>query len=748
MCLNILSFLFESKHKNAMQKYTIFSFSLCFYLLFFSTKTTAQNIEHWESIVNNDVVWQYISPNVEPPSNWKDIGFSATGWQSGEGGIGYGDGDDNTIIEPTISVFMRTEFEIADLSIFEEIRLAADFDDALVAYLNGVEIVRINVSSNENNVPFDALANGENEANLVQNQLPDFFDIDLELLNEGTNVLAIQVHNHDISSSDLSSNMWLLAGVNTEDWQYDEPPVWFSYQPPTELTDSNLPIIVIETFGEINEFERIVAEMGIINNADGERNYITDEFNDYDGRIEIKYRGSSSLGFDKKNYSVETQTETGENNNVSIFGFPEENDWVLHGPFSDKSLMRNVLAYELGRRQGKYHPRTQFCELVIDGDYRGVYVFLEKIKRDNGRLDLSTLDENDVSDSDITGGYIIKIDRWDEPNEAWPSDYENVNGDYSINFVHVYPKHDEITAAQRDYIRNYINDFEDSMVGNSFLNENNGYKTYINLQSFADFFLVNELSMNVDAYRLSTYMHKHRNGKLRMGPLWDFNLSFGNADYCDGGYTTQWMYATPNCDGSPFWWRKMNEDPAFRNMARCRWEELRNSYWHTDSLMQFIDEQAALLEEAQTRNFEAFDILNTYVWPNFFIGANYDSEVLFLKNWLTNRLNFMDENLLGTAIDCPEETVPFVTSAETAILQNSSNATFSFEIYPNPTKNNLYIDSDCRDCQLVFYDFLGKKVKQIAFSPYLDIFFLKKGTYIVELKSETKGNAFQRFVKF
>ena len=515
-----------------------------------------------------------------------------------------------------------------------------------------------------------------------------------------------------------------------------------------QLTDSNLPIIVIQTFGEINEFERIVAEMGIINNANGERNYITDEYNEYDGRIEIKYRGSSSLGFDKKNYSVETQTETGENNNVSIFGFPEENDWVLHGPFSDKSLMRNVLAYELGRRQGKYQPRTQFCELVIDGDYRGVYVFLEKIKKDDGRLDLSTLDENDVSDNDITGGYIIKIDRWDSPNEAWPSDYANVNGDYSINFVHVYPKYDEITVSQRDYIRNYIYDFEDSFIGNSFLNETNGYKSYINLQSFADFFLVNELSMNVDAYRLSTYMHKHRNGKLRMGPLWDFNLSFGNADYCEGGYTTKWIYDSPFCHGSPFWWRKMNEDPAFRNMARCRWEELRNSYWHTDSLMQFIDEQAALLEEAQTRNFEAFEILNTYVWPNFFIGANYASEISFLKTWLTNRLAFMDENLLGTAIDCPEETVPFVTSAETAFWQDDENNRFSFEVYPNPTQHNLYIKSECQDCQLVFYDFLGKKVKEITFSPYLDIFFLKKGTYMIELKSETKGSAFQRFVKF
>ena len=93
-----------------------------------------------------------------------------------------------------------------------------------------------------------------------------------------------------------------------------------------QLTDSNLPIVVIETFGQINEFQRITAEMGIINNADGERNYITDEYNEYDGQIAIKYRGSSSLGFDKKNYSVETQTETGENNNVPLFGFAEEND--------------------------------------------------------------------------------------------------------------------------------------------------------------------------------------------------------------------------------------------------------------------------------------------------------------------------------------------------------------------------------------------------------------------------------------
>lgn len=159
-----------------------------------------------------------------------------------------------------------------------------------------------------------------------------------------------------------------------------------------EFSSSNLPIVVIETGPqEIVDDPRITATMGIINNGDDAVNHLTDPYNDYLGYISIEYRGATSQAFPKKSYGFETQDHSGENRNVSLMGLPEENDWVLYAPYSDKSLIRNILSYRLFREMGHYAPRTRLCELVVNGDYLGVYVLVEKIKRDRNRLDIATL---------------------------------------------------------------------------------------------------------------------------------------------------------------------------------------------------------------------------------------------------------------------------------------------------------------------------------------------------------------------
>jgi len=151
--------------------------------------------------------------------------------------------------------------------------------------------------------------------------------------------------------------------------------------------------------------------MGIIDNGPGETNHISDPYNHYDGFIGIEMRGSSTLWFPKKQFAVETRDSLGENNNVSLFGMPEENDWIFNAPYTDKSLMRNVLIYKIARDAGRYASRSHYFELVLNGDYRGVYVMLEKIKRDDSRVDIAKLNPDDVSGDDLTGGYIIKIDK-------------------------------------------------------------------------------------------------------------------------------------------------------------------------------------------------------------------------------------------------------------------------------------------------------------------------------------------------
>jgi hypothetical protein len=171
------------------------------------------------------------------------------------------------------------------------------------------------------------------------------------------------------------------------------------------FSSSNLPLILINTDGQsIKDEERIPAHMGIINNPNGQRNFLTDRYTDYDGRISIELRGSSSTMYDKKSYGFETQDADGENNNVSLLGMPEENDWVLYGPYSDKTLLRNTLPFYIARELGQYASRTAYCELFINDEYLGLYVLMEKVKRDKNRVDIARLKPDDIAGDELTGG--------------------------------------------------------------------------------------------------------------------------------------------------------------------------------------------------------------------------------------------------------------------------------------------------------------------------------------------------------
>jgi hypothetical protein len=196
-----------------------------------------------------------------------------------------------------------------------------------------------------------------------------------------------------------------LCGGSNSPW------TCYSFTVPFVFSSSSLPIVVINTGGQtIVDDPRIIATMGIIHNAPL-RNNITDPFNNYNGQIMIEFRGSSSQSFPKKAYGFETQDILGENNNVSLVGMPAENDWILYAPYSDKALIRNTLTYHFGNQLMEYAPRTKMCELVINGEYRGVYVLMEKIKQDQNRVDIADLTINDIAGDSLSGGYILKVDK-------------------------------------------------------------------------------------------------------------------------------------------------------------------------------------------------------------------------------------------------------------------------------------------------------------------------------------------------
>ena len=399
------------------------------------------------------------------------------------------------------------------------------------------------------------------------------------------------------------------------------------------LISTNLPIIVIDTYGEVIPDEpKISAHMGIIFNVSGEINYITDPFNHYDGYIGIEIRGHSSQNFPKKQYGLETRNSEGENLNVSLFGIPKENDWVLYAPYSDKSLMRNVLAYDIARSLGSYAPRTQFCEVILNNDYVGIYVFMEKIKKDSNRVNIY-----DPEPDNLSGGYLLEVSvlsKIDTTDNYFESESQ---GRF---FVIKFPDEDDITVDQIAWITNYINTFESTLYSGSFNDPDIGYYQYIDSPSWVDYILLNEAFRNNDVFYSSTYLHKKKNGKLFAGPVWDFNIAMGNIDYNDNWLTEGSLLASKYLSSI------LLEDSSFVSAYQVRWNTLRNNQLTISTINSLIDYYVELLGTAQERNFERWPILGSDVWPNYYIGITYEDEVNYLKQWITDRFIWMDSQLL------------------------------------------------------------------------------------------------------
>ena len=288
----------------------------------------------------------------------------------------------------------------------------------------------------------------------------------------------------------------------------------------SEADSTRLPLVVISTGGlEIPDEPRITARMGIIDNGPGRMNSVTDLHNGFDGQITIETRGESSQYFyPKKSYSLETQTDNGSNFNVSLLGLPEENDFVLYGPYGDKSLIRDVVSYRLFEQMGHYAPRTRFVELFIDDDYRGLYVLTEKIKRDRNRVDMASLTPEDTSDLEISGGYILRIDKTTGMDEAtyWESAVQPpVSGYGRVTYQYFDPGYDQLTPDQRHYIRAYLERFEKALVSGSYKDPLTGYRAYLDIPSFTDLMILNEFTKDVDAFRLRDYFYKQRDDHER-----------------------------------------------------------------------------------------------------------------------------------------------------------------------------------------------------------------------------------------
>ncbi len=428
-----------------------------------------------------------------------------------------------------------------------------------------------------------------------------------------------------------------------------------SPSPKVVFTSSNLPIIVINTNNvTVPDTPKIAAFMGVIYHGPGIRNYMTDPFNNYNNRIGIELRGSTSQDFPQKPYSIETRDTSGEEHDTIVLEMPEENAWILYAPYNDKSCMRNTLVYDLANKTGHYAARTKFCELVLNGTYQGIYVWMEKIKHDANRVNIAKMESTDTVGDALTGGYIFKIDKTTGSggSDGWNSTFQTA-ASHTVRFLYDYPAFDEIVVPQENYIKAYVDSFEVALNSSYFANPVTGYRKYIDVGSFIDYFILNELTRNVDSYRLSTFLYKNRESegrKIVCGPAWDYNIALGNANYNHGSYTSGWAYVdNESYTGDvPFWWARFMQDTSFTSNLKCRWNELRQGVFSNASINAYIDTTKAYLNEAQARHFVQWPILGVYTWPNPSpYPSSYSGEITALKTWITNRLTWMDANMPG-----------------------------------------------------------------------------------------------------
>ncbi len=361
----------------------------------------------------------------------------------------------------------------------------------------------------------------------------------------------------------------------------------------------------------------------------------------YTGYILIEGRGNTTWEAPKKPFNVDLIFEDGEDNSFPVLGMPSHHKWCLLTFYFDKSLMRIPLAFYLGRKMEylSYTPRLHYVELYVNEEYRGLYSFCEKIERNENRIDIKklTVDERDQEEPRISGGYIIEInapDRIKQDEKYFTSELMD------INFTFKYPKNKNVTGQQINWIKNYIDEFETVLYGDNFKDEQNGFRKYIDENSFIDWYILQELAKNNDANMfLSVFLHKDRNGKLFMSAPWDFDIAFGNIDYSDAAYEDQFWIAYSA------WFERLFEDENFSKKVQERFDELIPLF---DKIPSIVNANKEHLETqgVVSRNFQRWPVLGTYLWPNFPpFPETHAGEVQRLYEWAESRKVWMYINL-------------------------------------------------------------------------------------------------------
>ncbi|MGB4849468.1 MAG: CotH kinase family protein [Saprospiraceae bacterium] len=517
------------------------------------------------------------------------------------------------------------------------------------------------------------------------------------------------------------------------------------------LDSSELPIVSINSLGHniVND-TKVDALMQIRYNGPGTITHVSDTANVYDGNIGIEIRGASSSGYPQTPYGLETRTVDGADNNISLLGMPEESDWVLLSNFNDRSLIRNTLSSKLFEDMGEYAPRMRLCEVLLDSMYKGIYVFGEKIKRDKNRVNIAKLDTSDTSGDNLTGGYILQQNYWN-PSTSFQSNYSPIDHPgFDVHFVYEYPKPDVIKDEQKIYIASYVDSLETALYSSDFTDPDIGYRKYLDEKSFINYFLLNELARNNDGFKKSVFFYKDRNsngGKLKAGPIWDFDWAWKNMYGCDifsaldGSGWAHHINDCPTDNYSCGWYIRLFEDTTFLNNLKCTYQEYRKTIFDTTYIFNYIDSMGVSVQNAEKRHFKKWPILGIS-GPAPEVGAvatTYPAELDTLKSWITKRINWLDANMPGLCT--------------TTTVLNPSQSREWLKYSPNPTNGIVHFEGNLKNelpAKFIIYDATGRMItRQMLTSPNVsfDYELTDQGLYFFIISNSTGASQHGKMIR-
>ncbi|MBK7762186.1 MAG: CotH kinase family protein [Bacteroidetes bacterium] len=517
----------------------------------------------------------------------------------------------------------------------------------------------------------------------------------------------------------------------------------FGYQSKAQLTSTNLPIVMISYSGTISTTQ-IQGTMSIIDNLSGINT--PSDIPKFSGMIGISLRGNAS--YPKSSYSIETWSTPNVSLDTSLLNMPSENDWVLLSSYEDRSLVRNVLAFNLHDKMGRYASRQKYCEVLVNNQYMGIYTFGEKIKRDSLRVDIANLTNLDNSGINLTGGYIVKIDGG---GTGWTSAFAPPFATtQQVKFEYYYPDAGDITPTQQAYIKSYVDSFEIAMNAANFQDTTIGWRKFGAVNSFADFMIMQEMSRNNEAYRRNTYLYKDKGTKLRPGPLWSFELAFKNTADCNSSVDTGWCHNLGGICGTetklaPFWWNKLHADTSFMDEVKCRYTDYRKTgnildttkiFITLDSVYTYLNANGAL-----NRNFTKWPIWGVpLVNEPTPMATNYTQELSNLKNYIKTRLNWLDNQWLSSSTKC------------FPLRVDNYDVSSLIQVFPNPSTDKVniqFLSSKIGTHRITLQSMDGRVLHQtntILLNNVLDISQFPKGIYILTISSE-KGKTSKKLIK-